>query len=61
MAPIDYSKWDNIDTDSEGENFPPKTAAPKVKMAAVLAASSLVEPAFMGVISALEIVQAVIV
>lgn len=24
MAPIDYSKWDNIDTDSEGENFPPK-------------------------------------
>lgn len=22
MAPIDYSKWNNIDADSEGENFP---------------------------------------
>lgn len=25
MAPIDYSKWDDLDTDSEGENVAPAT------------------------------------
>ncbi|KAH0600504.1 hypothetical protein MHUMG1_01501 [Metarhizium humberi] len=29
MAPIDYSKWDNIDTDSEPEALPQQTPAPK--------------------------------
>lgn len=31
MAPIDYSKWNNIDTDSEGESFPAKPPAPKAE------------------------------
>src|SRR5271156_1100115 len=29
MAPIDYSKWDNIDTDSEPETSPQQPPAPK--------------------------------
>ncbi|KAF7556516.1 hypothetical protein G7Z17_g1376 [Cylindrodendrum hubeiense] len=29
MAPIDYSKWDNIDTDSEPETASPQPPAPK--------------------------------
>ena len=29
MAPIDYSKWDNIDTDSESETSPQQPPAPK--------------------------------
>ncbi|KAH7110213.1 hypothetical protein B0J13DRAFT_516668 [Dactylonectria estremocensis] len=29
MAPIDYSKWDNIDTDSEPEVLPQRVPAPK--------------------------------
>lgn len=30
MAPIDYSKWDNIDTDSEPDVSSPQPSAPKV-------------------------------
>ena len=58
---IDYSKWDNIDTDSEGENFPPKRPAPKAKTPAVPAALPSIEPASTGIVSASETVQAVIV
>ena len=61
MAPIDYSKWDDIDTDSEGENFCPKTPAPKAKTAAVPAAEPSAEPASTGIAGAAGNVQAVII
>jgi hypothetical protein len=32
MATIDYSKWDNIDTDSDSERSPVKLSASKVKI-----------------------------
>ena len=59
--PIDYSKWDNIDTNSKGKNFLYKTPALKAKTVAILAALLLVEAGLIGIASALETVQGVIV
>ena len=60
MAPIDYSKWDNIDTDSEGENFAPKTPIQKAKTAPASSAEPSAEPASTGLATASGTVQAVI-
>ncbi len=61
MALIDYLKQDNIDTNSKGENFPPKTTTPKAKTVAVLVAELSAEAASTEIASMSGAVQAVIV
>ena len=51
MAPIWYSKWDNIDTGSKGENFPLKTPTAKAKTPAVPAAFPSAKAASTGIAS----------
>lgn len=56
MAPINYSKWDNIDTDSEPEALPQQTPAPKAVPPPVPTPSVSAESQ-----SALGTIQAVII
>lgn len=60
MAPIDYSKWDNIDTDSESETSP-QPPAPKANQPPAPAASQLAASASTATHSPSGSIQAVIV
>ena len=64
MAPIDYSKWDKIDTDSEPETSPPPQPLPstsKAKQSPPSAVPQSVDSASAATDSASESIQAVMV